>query len=115
MDMAFVHNRDARPPGAPREAAPHETAHAQPLPQPPVKARGDNSAQMAVAAHSAQVAQESFTPKGPGFRYEMRKPGKVEVVLLSAGDGTEVTRFTVERAPQAGGEKPTRGDFDLRA
>jgi len=101
MDMAPVHNREARPPSAAREHPdPPRVREETPL----VKEQPE----AAVRAKRTEPVVELAQPKGPGFQYESGRLG-VEVVLYNKSDGSVAKRIPVRRRMV----EPT--DLDMKA
>ncbi len=88
MDMGLVHNRDIQPPDRVVKGS-EQPRRGKQAPSPLDLARA--------AARLAQDAAVDAQAHGAGFRYEMKTPGIVEVVLLN-NDDTVLGRFPIRRS-----------------
>jgi hypothetical protein len=94
MDMALVHNRDVHGPPVGRDPAPAETQRVREQPMARRAAAAEASARV------ARIMHETSDGKSSGFRYEVRSPGAVEIVMYSESDGSVLRRIPVKRNGQ---------------
>ncbi|MBM3461696.1 MAG: hypothetical protein FJX76_06300 [Armatimonadetes bacterium] len=82
------------------------------MPRQSEQPRPDPERAHARAVKIAQQAEQAVLAHGSGFRYEVKRPGAVEVVMYSVSDGSVLRRIPVSRRAS---EVPPVADLDLRA